>query len=71
MKERGPYYLESNSVVHPNLKCIDDIVFTNQVFVTSGNGDKVKPVINKMVVEDNKAILKEGFSQIKALLETI
>nr|KAJ0201374.1 hypothetical protein LSAT_V11C600317840 [Lactuca sativa] len=31
------------------------------MFVTSGNGDKVKPEINKIVVEDNKGVSKEWF----------
>ena len=38
----------------------------NQVFVTSGNRDKVKPEINKIVEEDNKEASKEGCSQTKA-----
>lgn len=33
MKETCPHYLESNFVVYPNFKCIDDVVFPNQVFV--------------------------------------
>lgn len=61
MKEKGSHYLEANSVVYPNFKYIDNVIFPNQVFVTTGNGDKVKPEFNKMIEEDNKTASKEGF----------
>ena len=43
MKEKGSHYLEPNSMVYPNFKCSDNVVFPNQVFVTTGNGEGVKP----------------------------
>lgn len=61
LKEKVSHYLETNNVAYPNFKCSDDVIFPNQVFVTSGNGDKVKHEINKIVKEDNKEASKEGF----------
>lgn len=58
MKEKGSHYLEPSSVVYPN-----------QEFLTSGNGDKVKPEINKIVNEDNKEVLKEGFFWNQSAIE--
>lgn len=49
MKEKGPRYLESSSMVYSNFKCNDNLVFLNKVFVTIGNGEKVNLVINKIV----------------------
>ena len=69
MKEKPPHYLESNSVVYPYFKCIDSLVFTNQVFVTTENGEKVNPEINKVVVEDNKEATKEGFFSNQSIVE--
>ena len=69
MKEKAPHYLESNSVVYPNFKCTDDVVFTNYVFVNTGNGDKVNPEINKIVIEDNKEVSKEAFFSNQSKVE--
>ena len=61
MKEKGPHYLESNYVVYPNFKCTNDVVFPNQVFVTTGSGYKVNHEISKIIVEGNKGASKERF----------
>ena len=29
MKEKGSHYLETNSVVYPNFKCLDEVIFPN------------------------------------------
>lgn len=69
MKEKGPHYLQSNLVVYLNFKCTDEVVLPNQVFVTTGNGDKVHPEINKIVEEDNKAATKEGLFSNQSRVE--
>lgn len=69
MKEKGSHFLEPNTIMYPNIKCLDEVVLPNQVFVTSGNGDKVKPKINKLVKEDNKNVLKEGFFSTQNTVE--
>ena len=32
MKEKGPHYLESNSIVYPNFTCTDDVIFPKSSF---------------------------------------
>ena len=49
LSEKGAHYLESNTVVYPIFKCTDDIVFPNQVFVTTGNVENIKPEFKKMI----------------------
>ena len=61
MKEKGAHYLETHSVVYPNFKCTDDVIFPNQVFITTENVDQIKPKFNKLVEEDNKKTSNEGF----------
>ena len=61
LNEKGAHYLETNTVVYPNFKCTDDIIFPNQVFVTTGNVEKIKPEFNKMVENDNQKSTTEGF----------
>ena len=53
MKEKGAHYLELHLVVYPNFKCSDDVIFPNQVFVTTGNVNQIKAEFNKLVEEDN------------------
>ena len=67
--EKGPHYLESNSVVYPNFKCTDDAVFPNQVFITTRNGDKDNPEVNKIVDEDKKETTKERFLSNQSTVE--
>ena len=43
LKNKGKYYLESNSVVCHRFKDSEEVVLRNQVFVTKGNGDNVDP----------------------------
>ncbi|KAL7618630.1 hypothetical protein Lser_V15G03678 [Lactuca serriola] len=59
MKEKGSHYLETNTVVFPNFKCTDDVIFPNQVFVTKGNVKNIKPELKKMVEEDNSKTTEE------------
>ena len=47
-KDKGKHYMESNLVVYHRLKGTDEVVFPNQVFITSGNGDKVNPEYKKI-----------------------
>ena len=46
--------METNTVVYPNFTCTDKTVIPNQVFVTAGNVEKIKPEFKKMVENDNK-----------------
>ena len=69
MKEKGSHFLEPNTVVYPNFKCSVEVVFPNQVFVTSGNVDKVTPEINKTVEEDDMKVLKEGYFSNQSTVE--
>ncbi|XP_052624916.1 uncharacterized protein LOC128132402 [Lactuca sativa] len=69
MKEKGSHYLEKSTVVYPNFKCTDDVIFPNQVFVTTGNSDKIKPEFNNLVGEDNKKASKEGFFANQSTVE--
>ena len=61
LKDKGKHYLESHSVVYPRFKDTYEVLFSNQVFVTTGNGDKVDPELNKLIKEDNKGVKKESF----------
>ena len=69
MKEKGSHYLEPNFVVCPTFKCTHNVIFPNQVFVTKGNGESVKPEINKLVEEDNKKASKDGFFSNQSIIE--
>ncbi|XP_052622678.1 uncharacterized protein LOC128127967 [Lactuca sativa] len=57
--EKGEHYLETNTVVYPNFKCTDDVIFPNQVFVTTGNVENIKPELKKMIEEDNSKTTEE------------
>ena len=59
MTGKGAHYLKMNLVVCPNFKCIDNVVFPNQVFVTTGNVENIKPEINKLTEEENKQTTDE------------
>ena len=48
-------------MVYPNFVCTDKIIFPNQVFVTTGNAEKIHPEFNKMVEKDNQRSTIEGF----------
>ncbi|XP_023759875.1 uncharacterized protein LOC111908280 [Lactuca sativa] len=67
--EKGAHFLETNIVVYPNFKCTDDVLFTNQVFFTTGNVENIKLEFNKMVKEDNKKISDEGFFSNQSTVE--
>lgn len=69
LKDKVAHYLESNLVSYPSFKWTDEVVFPNQVLVTSGNGDKVNPEKNKLVEEDNKDVRKEGFYLNQSIVE--
>ncbi|XP_023733619.1 uncharacterized protein LOC111881461 [Lactuca sativa] len=58
---KGAHFLETNTVVYPNFKCSDDVIFPNQVFVTTGNVENVKPKFKKLVKEDNLKTTYDGF----------
>nr|KAJ0207989.1 hypothetical protein LSAT_V11C500266000 [Lactuca sativa] len=61
LNDKGAHYLETNTVVYPNFTCTNNTIFPNQVFVTNGNVEKIKPEFNKMVENDNKRSTTEGF----------
>ncbi|CAI9299943.1 unnamed protein product [Lactuca saligna] len=66
--DKGAHYLEPNTIVYPNFTCTNKTVFPNQVFVTTGNVEKIKPEVNKMIENDNKqSTTKE--QQIKTAFE--
>ena len=69
LPEKGAHYLETNIVVYPNFKCIDDVIFPNQVFVTIGNVENVKQEFKKLVEEDNKKTIEEGFFSNQSSVE--
>ena len=60
MKEKGAHYLKTNTVVYPNFKCTDDVIFPNQVFVTTINVERINLEFKKLVDEDNMQTSKEG-----------
>ena len=53
LSEKGAHYLETNQVVYPNFKYSDDVVFLNQVFVTTGNVENIKMEFNKFFRPQN------------------
>ena len=61
MNEKGAYYLETNIVVYLNFTCTDEVVIPNQVFVTAGNAENIKPEFKKLVDKNNKRSTDEGF----------
>ncbi|XP_023768575.1 uncharacterized protein LOC111917153 [Lactuca sativa] len=61
MNEKGEHYLETNTVVYRNFKSSVDVIFPNQVFVTTKNVENIKPELKKMVEEDNTKTTEEGF----------
>ncbi|XP_052627545.1 uncharacterized protein LOC128134134 [Lactuca sativa] len=67
MNEKGPHYLETNRVVFPNFKCTDDVIFPNQVFVTKGNVENIKPELKKLVEEDNSKTTEEEKEKVVKL----
>ncbi|XP_023757104.2 uncharacterized protein LOC111905646 [Lactuca sativa] len=69
MTEKGEHYLETNIVVYSNFKCTDDVIFPNQVFVTIGNVENIKPELKKFVEEDNSKTTDEGFFANQSTVE--
>ena len=69
IKDKGKNYLESNVVVYSSFKDWEEVVFSNQVLVTKGNVDNVALNLNKLVKEDNKGVMKEGFYSNKNTIE--
>ncbi|XP_052622499.1 uncharacterized protein LOC128127833 [Lactuca sativa] len=69
LSEEGAHYLETNIVVYPIFKCTDDIVFPNQIFVTTGNVENIKPEFKILVEEDNKKTSDEGFFSNQSTIE--
>ena len=61
LNDKGAHYLETNTVVYPNFVCTDKTIFPNQVFVTTGNAEKIHPEFNKMIEKDNLKSTIEGF----------
>nr|KAJ0198423.1 hypothetical protein LSAT_V11C700376100 [Lactuca sativa] len=69
LDDKGAHYLETNTVVYPNFPCTYNTVFPNQVFVTTGNVEKIKPEFNKMVENDNKRSTTERFFADQKMVE--
>ncbi|XP_052623760.1 uncharacterized protein LOC111907064 [Lactuca sativa] len=67
LNAKGAHYLETNTVVYPNFTCTDKTVFPNQVFVTTGNVEQIKPEFNKMVEIDNKRLTTKGKSNVNSI----
>ncbi|XP_052622721.1 uncharacterized protein LOC128128007 [Lactuca sativa] len=49
--------------------CTDDVRFPNQVFVTTGNVEKVQPEFKKLVEEANKKTIEEGYFSNQNIIE--
>ncbi|XP_052619539.1 uncharacterized protein LOC128125946 [Lactuca sativa] len=69
MIEKGAHYIETHLVVYPNFKCSDDVIFRNQMFITTENVDQIKLEFNKMVEDDNKKTSNEGFFSNQSIVE--
>ena len=56
--KKSAHFVETNTVAYPNFKCSDDVVYHNQVFITTRNVENISE-LNIMVEEDNKKTSEE------------